>query len=261
MLLVALVLGVVAALAYLSPGAAAVLPFQQLRPMHVSAALFWIITGASAVVMRFKDDAFGAARSPALHAAFLVVWSVSLMLVFGAYGAMRFGGREYWEFPPMIAFPLLGAWLLLLLDYLRSWYRRDSDPPLYVWMWTTGVVFFLITFVEQNLWQIPWFRENYMRELIVQWKSNGAMVGAWNQMIYGTALYLMVRISGDEGLARGPRAFAFWFLGLSNLMFNWGHHLYNAPTASWIRHLAYGISMAEWVLLIGIVRGFRAKLA
>ncbi|WKZ66754.1 MAG: cbb3-type cytochrome c oxidase subunit I [Flavobacteriales bacterium] len=261
MLLVALVLGVVAALAYLSPEAAAVLPFQQLRPMHVSAALFWIITGASAVVMRFKDDAFGAARSTALHTAFLVVWSVSLVLVFGSYGAMRFGGREYWEFPPVIALPLLGAWLLLLLDYMRSWYRRDSDPPLYVWMWTTGVVFFLITFVEQNLWQIPWFRENYMRELIVQWKSNGAMVGAWNQMIYGTALYLMVRISGDEGLARGPRAFAFWFLGLSNLMFNWGHHLYNAPTASWIRHLAYGISMAEWVLLIGIVRGFRAKLA
>ena len=87
------------------------------------------------------------------------------------------------------------------------------------------------------------------------------MVGAWNQMIYGTALFLMVRISGDEGIARGQKVFVFWFLGLSNLMFNWGHHIYNVPTAGWIRHVAYGISMAEWIFLINIMRGFRHKLA
>ena len=116
------------------------------------------------------------------------------------------------------------------------------------------------TFLEQNLWQVPWFRDHYLREVSVQWKSNGAMVGAWNQMIYGTALYLMTVISGDEGIARGRTAFLFWLLGLSNLMFNWGHHIYNVPTAGWIRHVAYGISMTEWIFFIQIVRSFRAKL-
>lgn len=260
LLLLALLLGVLAALAYLYPAVSEALPFQQMRPAHVSAALFWIITGATAGVMHYKEEVFPQARSTILHRAFLVIWTGTIAAVFIAYATKHFGGREYWEFPPLLAIPLLFAWLLLMAEYFLAWLRRHPDPPLYVWMWTTGIVFFLITFIEQNLWQVSWFRDTYMREISVQWKSNGAMVGAWNQMIYGTALYLMTRISGDESIARGPRAFAFWFLGLANLMFNWGHHLYNAPTAGWIRHLAYGISMAEWVLLINIMRGFKAKL-
>ncbi|MBK9148515.1 MAG: cbb3-type cytochrome c oxidase subunit I [Flavobacteriales bacterium] len=260
LLLLALLFGVLAALAYLYPSVGDALPFTQLRPAHVSAALFWIITGATAGVLRYKDDVFAHRRSSLLHGIFLWLWTGTIIAVFLAYALKRFGGREYWEFPPLLAVPMLIGWLVLMADYFRAWLRRAPDPPLHVWMWTTGIVFFLITFIEQNLWQIPWFRDNYMREISVQWKSNGAMVGAWNQMIYGSALYLMTRISGDEGIARGPKAFLFWFLGLSNLMFNWGHHIYNAPTAGWIRHLAYGISMAEWILLINIIRGFKSKL-
>ena len=86
------------------------------------------------------------------------------------------------------------------------------------------------------------------------------MVGAWNQMIYGSALFLMVKISGDGYLARSKKAFFFYFLGLANLMFNWGHHIYNVPTAGWIRHVSYAISMTEWLIFISIVRGFKQKL-
>lgn len=261
LLLAALLFGVLAAVAYLVPVIGDAMPFTQLRPAHVSAALFWIITGAAAVVLHCKDEAFGQRFGERLHAGFLAIWLITIAAVFAAYAMWRFGGREYWEFPPWLALPLLVAWLLLMASYFRARLRRSPDPPLYAWMWTTGIVFYFITFIEQNLWQIPWFRETYMREVTVQWKSNGAMVGAWNQMIYGSALYLMTRISGDEGIARGPKAFAFWFLGLANLMFNWGHHIYNAPTAGWIRHLAYGISMAEWMLLIRIIQGFKAKIA
>jgi nitric oxide reductase subunit B len=127
-------------------------------------------------------------------------------------------------------------------------------------MWATGIFFFLVTFIEQNLWQIPWFRYSYLREITVQWKANGATVGAWNQMIYGTSLYLMVKISGNKGIATGNGAFFFYMLGLTNLMFNWGHHIYNVPTASWIRDTSYVISMTEWVFLIRMIRGFRKTL-
>ncbi len=260
MLLCALVFGVVAALAFLSQDVADLFPFRQWRPMHVSAALFWIITGATAGVMRYKDEVFPVRKASVLRPLYLILWITTIIMVFAFYAFQRFGGREYWEFPPILCAPLLVAWLLLMADYFRAWLRRAPDPPLYVWMWTTGIVFFLITFLEQNLWQVPWFRDHYLREVSVQWKSNGAMVGAWNQMIYGTALYLMTVIGGDEGIARGRKPFFFWLLGLSNLMFNWGHHIYNVPTAGWIRHVAYGISMAEWILFLNIIRSFRTKL-
>ncbi len=260
MLMSALVFGAVAAFAFLFQEVSDEFPFRQWRPMHVSAALFWIITGATAGVMHYKNGVFPAHKPSVLRPLYLILWIATILAVFVFYAFQRFGGREYWEFPPFLCAPLLVAWLLLMADYFRAWVRRAPDPPLYVWMWTTGIVFFLITFLEQNLWQVPWFRDHYLREVSVQWKSNGAMVGAWNQMIYGTALYLMTVISGDEGIARGRKTFLFWLLGLSNLMFNWGHHIYNVPTAGWIRHLAYGISMAEWILFINIIRGFRAKL-
>jgi nitric oxide reductase subunit B len=261
LLLGALFVGLLAALAYLFPDLGAQLPFVQLRPMHVSAALFWIITGATAGVLHYKREVFAQPREPFAERAFVLLWVATTASVFIFYAFRRFGGREYWEFPPLLGIPIALAWILLLVSYLRSWTRRPRPAPLYVWMWTTGVVFFMLTFLEQNLYHIPWFRQSFLREITVQWKSNGAMVGAWNQMIYGTALYLMVRISGDEGIARGRKVFLFWFLGLSNLMFNWGHHIYNAPTAGWIRHVAYGISMAEWIFFLDIIRGFKAKLA
>lgn len=261
MLLATLVFGVLAGLAFVYPELGAWLPFVQLRPMHVSAALFWIFGAATAGIIHVKQQVFGAHAESRPLRAFMVLWMITTLAVFVFYALHRFGGREYWEFPPWLCVPLLLAWLLWMADYFRAWSRRPKDPPIYVWMWTTGIVFFLVTFLEQNLYHIPWFRDTFLREITVQWKSNGAMVGAWNQMIYGLAMYLMVRISGDESLARGPKAFFFWFLGLSNLMFNWGHHLYPVPSAGWMRHVAYAISMTEFVFFLSIVQGFRNKLA
>ena len=128
-------------------------------------------------------------------------------------------------------------------------------------MWGTGMLFFLITFIEQNLWQIPWFRQSFLQEVTVQWKANGSMVGAWNQMIYGTAFYLMVKISGNKEMAFNKKSIVFYFLGFANLLFNWGHHLYNLPTHNWMRHVAYIISMTEWILLINIIQGFKKTLS
>ena len=127
-------------------------------------------------------------------------------------------------------------------------------------MWSTGILFFFFTFTEQHLWQIPWFRNSFLKEITIQWKSNGAIVGAWNQMIYGTAVYLMVKISGDESIAKTKKIYFFYFLGLTNLIFNWGHHIYNVPAAAWIRDVSYLISMTEWLIVISIIQGFKSTL-
>ena len=257
----ALLLGMISSFAFLYPQwFNKYLPLQQLRPMHVSAAIFWIISGAAAGILYFKREAFKNKDGEIYGSAFTYLWLTSIVAVFVFYCLKRFGGREYWEFPPLLGLPILTAWLCLMISYYQSWKKRTKNPPLYVWMWTTGIVFFLLTFLEQNLYQIPWFRQSFLRDITVQWKSNGAMVGAWNQMIYGTSLYIMVRISGSEAAARSRKAMFFFFLGLTNLMFNWGHHIYNVPAASWIRHVSYAVSMTEWIILVSIMRDFRKTL-
>ncbi len=230
--------------------------------MHVSAALFWIISGATAGILFYKQAAFGTIdRKPVVEKSFIYLWMSAVVAIFVFYGFKKFGGREYWEFPPLLGLPILASWLCLMYSYYTSWTKGKKNPPLYVWMWSTGILFFLITFAEQNLYQLSWFRQSFLREITVQWKSNGSMVGAWNQMIYGTSLYIMVKMSGSEQIARGRKTFFFYFLGLANLMFNWGHHIYNVPAASWIRHVSYAISMTEWLILISIIQGFKAKLS
>jgi len=262
LLICTLCFGIVASWAFLYPETYNnTLPFYQLRPFHVSSALFWIITGATASISFYKNEVFQKQiKTKGLENIFLATWIIVILTIFGCYAFKQFGGREYWEFPPILCVPLLCIWIIFALSYFIPMWRSTGSKPLYVWMWSTGILFFLITFIEQNLWQIPWFRYSFLREMTVQWKANGATVGAWNQMIYGTALYMMVKISGDESIAKSKQAFFFYFLGLSNLMFNWGHHIYNVPGAAWIRNVSYVISMTEVLFLLNIIRGFKKKL-
>jgi len=263
LLMSALIFGILSSWAYLYPELFnKYLPFYQMRPFHTSSALFFIISGGTLGIMLFTKDVF--IKTPfqlKLERVFILCWSTTILIIFISYLLKRFGGREYWEFPAWLALPLLLSWCCLMMSYFISWYKTRNIKPLYIWMWSTGIFFFFLTFIEQNLWQIPWFRESFLRELTVQWKANGSMVGAWNQMIYGSSLYLMVKISGKQEIATDKKAFFFYFLGFTNLMFNWGHHIYNLPTHNWVRHISYIISMTEWLILISIIRGFKAKLS
>ncbi len=257
-----LIFGLLASWAFLYPETYnKFLPFYQLRPFHVSAALFWIISGATAGVLFYKNGELVPGKAnPITEKLFIYTWLATIVVIFACYALKKFGGREYWEFPPVLSMPLLVSWLFLIASYFIPIVKSTRDKPMYIWMWGTGIFFFMITFIEQNLWQIPWFRYSYLREVTVQWKANGSLVGSWNQMIYGTSLYLMVKISGNENIARGKTVFMFYMLGLTNLMFNWGHHIYNVPTASWIRDTSYVISMTEWIFLLKMIHDFRSTL-
>ena len=60
------------------------------------------------------------------------------------------------------------------------------------------------------------------------------------------------KISGDEKSSYQKLSFAMYFLGMFNLMFNWGHHIYLFPTEKYIHYIAYAVSMTEWIILIRI---------
>ena len=42
--------------------------------------------------------------------------------------------------------------------------------------------------------------------------------------------------------------------------FNWGHHTYIVPAAPWIKHVAYGVSMTELIILYVVIRGWIKRL-
>ena len=211
------------------------LPFQQLRPFHVSSAIFWILTGATTSIFCFTSPQLS--KKDQLYATtFQLIWMIGIALVFISYCFKQYGGREYWEYPPYINIIFLTGWLFFIKYFSLFWKTIEDKKSVYVWMWLTGTVFFLFTFIEQNLWNFSWFRSSFIKEMTIQWKSNGSMVGAWNQLIYGTGIYLMVKISGNKDIATSKWAYGSYFLGLTNLIFNWGHHIYNLPTAGWYQH-------------------------
>lgn len=261
-LFVGLLLGVIGSFQYLFPEwLKSAFPFSRVRPLHVSLVISWIFTAATGGIYYYIQDY---QRKPLYSEILAWVHGILLLIVscctIVSYSSGTFGGREYLEFPAWIGVPLITYWLIFMYNVFRSLKVSFKTAPIYVWMWVTGLVFFLITFLESQLWLISFFGENVIRDTTVQWKALGSMVGSWNMLVYGTAFYIMEKISGNKVTTNSKQTFFFYFLGLTNLMFNWGHHTYIVPASPWIRHIAYVISMTELLILWNIIREWRSSL-
>jgi nitric oxide reductase subunit B len=80
-------------------------------------------------------------------------------------------------------------------------------------------------------------------------------------LVYGTGFFVMEQISGDTKITRSKQTFFFYFLGLTNLMFNWGHHTYIVPAAGWIKNVSYIISMTELLIVGNIIWSWRKSIS
>lgn len=260
LLIAGLILGCFAAASYVWPGfLKSQLGFMAMRPLHVSAVLFWILIGASASVYFGLNQLKPNELKSSLAYTQYALWLIAIVGMFYSYAVGDFGGREYWEFNPIWALPITLAWIIFIIQFLRIT-LQIKGWPVYMWMWLTGLVFFLFTFLEGYLWTIPYFRNALITDMTIQWKVNGSMVGAWNQIIYGTAMFLMDKISGKENTGKSKLAFAMYFLGFFNLCFNWGHHIYTLPALPYIRQIGYAVSMTEWIFFLRIVWNWKNDL-
>ena len=261
-LIASLAFGALGAFKYLYPEFLEGLPFHQIRPLHVSLAVSWIFLAAVGGIYyylpNFCNLSLFSTRAARWH-----FWTflITGLAILASYLTGRFGGREYFEFPPVLSIPIFLSWILFGVNYFKTVLRRRTAWPVYYWMWGTGIVFFFLTYTEAHLWLVPYFRDNMVREVTVQWKSYGALTGSWNMLVYGTAIFLMDKISGEEGMSHSKLAFSLYFLGLFNLMFGWAHHVYPVPAAQWIRTLAYIVSMTELLILGKIIWDWRSSLS
>ncbi|HEX4877000.1 MAG TPA: cbb3-type cytochrome c oxidase subunit I [Chitinophagaceae bacterium] len=261
-LLTGLLLGVIGGLQYiLPPLLKEQLAFQKTRPLHVYLVITWIFTAAQAGLYYYLPRVAGRPLYW-LHGAWLhfFMLAASSVIIISCFFMGYFGGREYLEFPPWLGGIILISWLPFAVNFFLTLKPDYKNAPVYIWSWSTGILFFFITMLESYLWLIDYFNNNIVRDVTVQWKALGSMVGSWNMLVYGTGMYVMEKISGDTKANRSPLAFFFYFLGLTNLMFNWGHHTYIVPASAWVKTVAYVISMTELLILGYIILKWKKTL-
>lgn len=256
-----LLFGWLGAIEYIFPGISKqIISFEKVRPLHVSSIVFWILSAAMGAVLAYsREYSKKEHRFPILIKIQFWLFAFGFCSILISYFFGYFGGREYWEFHPLFSLPIIIAWILFIINTFSS-LKTLKNQPVYVWMWLIGTVFFLFTYIESNLWWIPWFRNEIVHDMTIQWKSYGSLVGAWNMLIYGTSFYVMDKISGHSKYSYSSLAFWIFYLGLFNGMFNWGHHIYTLPTHSYVKHIGYAVSMTELILLARIIYLWKSSL-
>jgi len=254
--------GVLLSLQYLFPDFLKMfVTFNKLRPFHVSTVVGWIVLGATGGIYYYLTEVLNLTLfSKRLMRFHLIIFIGCALSIYLSYLLGKMGGREYFVFTPFISIPIIVGWFLFAINYFKTVVNQIQNWPVYIWMWATGILFMIYHLSEAHFWLIPYFRENFVRDITVQWKSYGSFVGSWNMLLYGTAIFLMSKIKSDETVARGKKVFFFYFLGLTNLMFGWAHHTYFIPSQPWVRYVAYAISMTEWVVLISMVMSWKKSL-
>ena len=264
-IVLAILVGAVGALYYI-PGigramAGAGVSLVQLRPLHTTFASAWIYLGCVACIYSYLAYAHGPPtagerRRFRIH---MVCWGLAGL---GALVTLPFGigsGREYLGIHPALSVLILAGWICFLWTYIGRIRRGFWQQPAYVYMWTSGALFFVYTFTEGHAYLLPFVKSHPVADLQIQWKSCGTLVAAFNQMVYGTIAYVGERVTGDKRIGQSRAAFALFGIGLLNSFTNYVHHTYHLPQDSALKWIAFLVSMIEIVFVWNMLREVIAK--
>ena len=262
-LLLGILFGLLASLQYInSDFLKEYIAFNKMRPFHVTTVVSWIVLCATGSIYFFithlEKITLYSQRLVKVH---LIVFLLTGLGIYISFFIGKMEGREYLSYSPILTIPILLGWVLFGINYFKTITKRITEWPVYYWMWGTGIVFMIYHLCEAHLWVFPYFREYFIKDISVQWKSYGSFVGSWNMLVYGIAIYIMAKIKNDKSSAKNKTVFFFYFLGLTNLMFGWAHHTYLIPTQPWVRYVAYAISMTEWIVLGHIIYSWVKSLS
>ncbi len=237
--------------------------FQYLRPLHTTFASCWIFLGGVACVYRYLYKSFGE-MNEAERKRFrfqMICWGLAgagivLTLPFGIGS-----GREYLGFHPAFSILIVLGWLAFAKTFFSRVRQDFWSKPVYVYMWATGIVYFLYTFVEGHAYLIPSIRNNPVVDLQIQWKHCGTVVASFNMLIYGSLMYIGECLTGDKTYARSTKGFTFMGIGLLNSFTNYAHHTYHLPQADIIKWIAFVVSMLEIAILASIFLDLKKAVA
>ena len=251
--------GLVGALHYIEPVSVNLnawgIQLTQLRPIHTTFAHFWIFSACVAVIYRYIHDRHGGFNKGELlrfkfHLACWLAASAGVLITL-ALGITS--GREYLGFHPIFSAILLAGWIAFAWTWFARTARDFWSQPVYVYMWSVGILYFIYTFVEGHAYLLPSIAEQPIVDLQIQWKSCGTLVGSFNFLMYGSLMYIGEKMSGDRNYARSRLAFALFAVGTLNSFTNYAHHTYHLPQMELIKWVSFSVSMLEIVILWRII--------
>lgn len=254
----ALVSGVCAGLAYTDAESAlraGGLTLRSVRPIHETFAFAWAFLGGTTVVHAWMI-ATGGPLDRAERTRFFVqvaAWAGAGVGIVITLLAGHYSGREYAGYDPLFAAMILVGWALFAWNYFGRAGFTLVDKPVYQYMWTTGIGLFAFTLLEAHAYLLDELSRKPVRDLAIQWKANGVMVGSFNQLLYGSLMWISCQMRGDESYARSKTAFALFTVGVLNTFTNYGHHTYHLPQTAWIHRISFSVSMLEVVILAKVV--------
>ena len=224
---------------------------QHLRPIHATSAFAWAFLGGVAIVYLYMRRTCG---PPSAAVRRRIAWHVGLWTAAGAgivltLLAGRFSGREYLGYHPAFSGLIVAGWLLFAWNFFGRGGCGLRGKPAYVYMWSVAIPFFLIAYTEGHLYLLDLISDRPLRDLAIQWKSYGTLVGAFNLLVYGSLMYISECISGSERYAHSRTAFTLFFIGLLNTFTNYGHHTYHLPQSPWVHWISFVVSMLELIIL------------
>ncbi len=227
----------------------------QLRPLHTSFASAWLFLGAVVPIHHFLASEFGPpsnadARRFRIQ---MVLWGIAGLGILISLPMGITTGREYLGFHPSLSALIAIGWCLFAWSFFARVRHGFFKHPVHVYMWSAGILYFLYTFAEGHAWLLPSIERRPIADLQIQWKSCGALVAAFNQMVYGGLTYVGSKHSGDETIGHSRTAFALFGIGLLNSLTNYAHHTYHLPQSHSIKWIAFVVSMLEIILLLRLL--------
>lgn len=264
-LVLSILVGALAALYYVPQlaelGHGVRLSLLELRPLHTTFASAWIFLGAVACVTWFLFETRGPTPAEKSRTkAQLVCWGLAGA---GALLTLPFGittGREYLGFHHALSVLILVGWVLFAVTFFGRVRRGFWSRPVYVYMWAAGILYFVYTFVEGHAYLLPGLERHPIADLQVQWKSCGTLVASFNQMVYGSLIFVGEKLSGDKRAGHSRATFSLFGIGLLNSFTNFAHHTYHLPQSHLVKWIAFVVSMLEVILLVIVFAEVTARL-
>jgi len=235
----------------------------ELRPVHTSFASLWIFGASIAVIYHWLSTHHGGLqRGDRLRFRFhTVCWVAAGCGILATLLSGISTGREYLGFHPVFSAILLAGWFAFAWNFLKRLRHGFWEQPIYLWFWTVGTLFFVYTFVEGHSYLLPSVFEQPVRDLQVQWKSCGTLVGSFNFMMYGSLVYVGEKLSGDKKYAQSSIAFWLFGVGCLNSFTNYAHHTYHLPQNELIKWIAFIVSMLEIIILFKLLMDIAKMVA